>query len=95
LDYGWTTGDRFPAEATNSPFLYSFQTGSGVHPASYIMVTGVSFLGGGGQMWPEAVHSPPSSSEVKEDGVVSSQIPTYFHAIVLNYIIKYIIFLLS
>jgi hypothetical protein len=41
------------------------QTGSGVHPTSYLMVTGGSFPG---MQWPghEADHSPPVSEEVKK-----------------------------
>jgi hypothetical protein len=42
---GWTTGLRFPAEARHFSLLYSFQTGSLVHLASYIMGTRGSFLG--------------------------------------------------
>jgi hypothetical protein len=42
----WTTegvGVRVPGQEF---FLYVFQTGSGAHPASYLMGTGGSFPGG-------------------------------------------------
>jgi hypothetical protein len=38
-DTGWTSGDRLPAEATNFSLVYSVQTGSGAHRASYPMST--------------------------------------------------------
>jgi hypothetical protein len=37
--------DRVPADATNFSLLQIFQTSSGVHPASYSMVTEVLSLG--------------------------------------------------
>jgi hypothetical protein len=42
---GWTSGVPFPAEAKYFSLLHSLQTGSGTHPASYPMGTGVFFLG--------------------------------------------------
>jgi hypothetical protein len=56
---------RFPARAGNFSLHHRFQNGSGAHPASYPMGTGVSFLGGkvAGR---EADHSTLSSAEVKE-----------------------------
>jgi hypothetical protein len=48
--------------------LYScVQTGSGAHPASYPMGTGGSFPGGKARPGRDADHSPPSSSEVKNE----------------------------
>jgi hypothetical protein len=43
------------------------QTGSGAHPASYPMGTGVSFPGGKARPGRDADHSPPSSAEVKNE----------------------------
>jgi hypothetical protein len=45
LAMGWTTGLRFPAESRDFSLRHRLQPGSGVHPASYPMDTGVSFLG--------------------------------------------------
>jgi hypothetical protein len=42
---GWTAGFRFLERARNFYFLYSIQTISEVHPASYPMRTGVFFPG--------------------------------------------------
>jgi hypothetical protein len=56
---------RFLAEAGNFSLHHRAQNGSGVHPASYPMGTGSSFLGGKAS-WREADHLPPSSAEVKE-----------------------------
>jgi hypothetical protein len=52
-------------------FLFSVQTGSGTHPASYPMGTGAVSTG---VKWQEheAGHSPPSSAEVKNGEVLSS-----------------------
>jgi hypothetical protein len=44
--------------------LHSVQTGSGAHPASYPMCTGVKRLGR------EADHLNPSSAEVKNGGAI-------------------------
>jgi hypothetical protein len=41
------------------------QTGSGAHPVSCPMGTGVSFPGGKARPGRDADHSPPSSAEVK------------------------------
>jgi hypothetical protein len=43
---GWTPGVRFPARQRDFSLLFSVQTGSGAHPASYSMGTGGSFPGG-------------------------------------------------
>jgi hypothetical protein len=43
------------------------QTGSGAHPASYPMGTGVFFPGGKARPGGNADHSPPSSAEVKNE----------------------------
>jgi hypothetical protein len=51
--------------------LHLVQTGSGVHPASYPMGTGSSFPRVK-QPGPEADHSPPASSEVKNVWIYTS-----------------------
>jgi hypothetical protein len=43
------------------------QTGSGAHPASYPMGTGVLSPGGKARPGRDADHSPPSSAEVKDE----------------------------
>jgi hypothetical protein len=66
LGYGLDDGGsrvRLPAGAGNS-FHHRVQTGSGVHPASYLTGTSGSFPGGKAAGH-EADHSPPSSAEVK------------------------------
>jgi hypothetical protein len=45
--------------------LHVVQTGSMVHPASYLMATG-RLSPGGKRRRGEADHSPPASAEVKE-----------------------------
>jgi len=52
------------------------QTGSGAHPASYLMGTGGSFPGS------EADHSPPSNAEVKDVWSYTST-PIRLHGVVL------------
>jgi len=42
---GWTTGVRFPAGAGTFSPRHRIQTGSGVHPASYLMGTVGSVTG--------------------------------------------------
>jgi hypothetical protein len=60
-------GVRSPAEAGDFSSSLFVQTSSEAHPASYPMGTG-GWGGGGGQR-PEldAVHSPPSSAEVRNE----------------------------
>jgi hypothetical protein len=43
---GWKIGVRFPAGASDFTHLHIVQTGTGAHPASYIMSTRGSFPGG-------------------------------------------------
>jgi hypothetical protein len=51
--------------------LHIVQTGSGVHPTSYKMGTGGSFLGVKRQ-GREVDHSPPTSAEIKEMWIYTS-----------------------
>jgi hypothetical protein len=55
----------------------SVQTGSGVHPASYLMGCGVKHRGS------EADHSPASSARVENGGALPS-LPLWLHGIVLD-----------
>jgi hypothetical protein len=54
-------------------------TGSGVHPTSYTMGTGGSFLGVK-RPGREAEHSPPTSAEVKKMWIYTSTPPYAFMA---------------
>jgi hypothetical protein len=54
----------FPAGARDFSLLYSIQTDSWTHPASYPIGTRGSFPGG------EADHIPPSSAELKNGGAM-------------------------
>jgi hypothetical protein len=45
-DEGYVDFPTFPARAGNFSLIHRVQTGSRVHPASYALSTGVSFLGG-------------------------------------------------
>jgi hypothetical protein len=58
------------------------QTGSGVHPTSYMMGTGGSFPGVK-RPGREAGHSPPSNAEVKKMWIYTSIHPR-LHGVVLN-----------
>jgi hypothetical protein len=62
---------RFPTVKDFS-FVYSVQTDTGAHPASYPMGTGGSWPRGGGIKWQgrEADHSYTYSAEVKKAGIV-------------------------
>jgi hypothetical protein len=64
---GWTARVRCPAWQDFS-LLHSVQTGSGAHPASYLMGTGDSFPEVK-QLGREA-HSPPLSADVKSGGAI-------------------------
>jgi hypothetical protein len=56
---GWTAGVRFPTGETDHSHLYSFDTGSGPHPASYQMrILGHFPRGKAAAAW--ADHSTPS-----------------------------------
>jgi hypothetical protein len=71
---GWTprgSGSLSPDRVKKFSLLQIVQTGSGVHPISYKMGTGGSFLG---IKWQgrEADHSPPTSAEVKKMWIYTS-----------------------
>jgi hypothetical protein len=74
-------GVLFPAKARNSSLLHSVHTGSGAHPATYIMGTERSSTGG---IRPgrEADHSPPSSDVKNGTAIIHSS--TRLHEVVLN-----------
>jgi hypothetical protein len=74
-------GFRFPAEARDISLLHSVQTGSGAHPASHPMGTGVpsSWIKLPGR---EDDHSPSSSAEVKNNGLYL-HFPIRIHGVVL------------
>jgi hypothetical protein len=55
---------RSPAGAMDFSPNLCVQTGSGAHPASCTMGTGVPFPGGKERQGRDADHSPPSSAEV-------------------------------
>jgi hypothetical protein len=57
------------------------QTGSGAHPASYSMDTGILFRGIQ-RPGREADHSPPSSAEVRNEWSYTSNPPIYLHGMV-------------
>jgi hypothetical protein len=66
-----------PGKTRDFTLLYSVQTGSGAHQASYPMGTGVK------RSKREADHSSPSSAEVKNGGAIPPS-PMWLHGIVLN-----------
>jgi hypothetical protein len=67
---------------------FTFQTGSGTHPASYLIGKR-----GGGAFYPvvkqpgcEADHSPPTSAEVKKTWIYTSTLPyvVWAYGVALN-----------
>jgi hypothetical protein len=69
-DYGLddrAIGVRFPAEAKDFSSSLCVQTGSGAHPASCTMGTGVLSPGAKARPGRDADHSPPSSAEVENE----------------------------
>jgi hypothetical protein len=67
-----------PAGARNFCLLQNFHTGSGAHPASYIIGTGGS-LPVVKWPWCEADHSSQSSAEVKNECSCTSTPPMCLH----------------
>jgi hypothetical protein len=76
------SGLRFPAGAGNLSLLHRVQNGSGAHPASYPIGTGIYFPGGKAAGC-EVEHSPPSSAEVKNVWSYTST-PIRLHRVVLS-----------
>jgi hypothetical protein len=69
-DYGLddrVIGVRSPAGARYFSSNLCVQTGSGAHPASCTMGTGVPLPGGKARQGRDADHSPPSSVEVENE----------------------------
>jgi hypothetical protein len=60
-------GVRSPTVAEDFSSSPCVQTGSGSHPASYLMDTGGPFPSGKALTGRDADHSPPSSAEVKNE----------------------------
>jgi hypothetical protein len=67
---GRRAGVGFPAGTRGCSLLYSVQTGSGAHPATYQMGTGC-FSAGIKRSGREAHHLHPSSAEVKNDRAIT------------------------
>jgi hypothetical protein len=69
-DYGLddrAIGVRSPAGAKDFSSSLCVQTGSGAHPASCTMGTGVLSPGVKARPGPDAHHSPPCSAEVEKE----------------------------
>jgi hypothetical protein len=81
LAMGWTAkGSDFESRwGQEFLLLYVVQTGSGVHPTSHPMGTGVSVPEVKRQVR-EADHSPPASAEVKKMWIYTSTLPYTFMA---------------
>jgi hypothetical protein len=69
--YGLDGRGLIPGREKRFFLLHSVQNGSGAQSASYPMDTGCSFPGGE-PTGREADHSPPSSADVKNGGVITS-----------------------
>jgi hypothetical protein len=63
----WAIEVRSLAEARDFSSSLCVQTGSGAHPASCPVGSGVPFPGGKVWLGRDADHSPPSSAEVKNN----------------------------
>jgi hypothetical protein len=78
-DYG--LDDRGSIQTEDFSSSLCVQTGSGAHPASYAMGTGGPFPGGKARPGRDADHSPPSSSEVKNEKEKTSSTPKRLHGV--------------
>jgi hypothetical protein len=67
FDYGLDDRGSIPDRGRGFSSIFCVQTGSGAHPASYLVVTGGPYPGGKVRPGREAGHSPPSSAEVKNE----------------------------
>jgi hypothetical protein len=65
--------------------LHVVQTGSGAHPAFYLVGAGGSFPGLKRQ-WREADHSPPASAEIKKMWICTSSPPLRLHGAMLSWL---------
>jgi hypothetical protein len=86
---GYELDDRgsrisFPAGAGNFSLHHRIQNGSGAHPTSYPMDTGVSFLGGGKVTGRKADHSAPTSAEVNNAWSYTFNPPIRLRGVVLS-----------
>jgi hypothetical protein len=72
----WTIKGSSPDRGGNFSLYHRVKTGSGAHPASYLM--GIMRQGH------EADHSPPSSAEVKNAWSYNSTPPIRLHGVVLS-----------
>jgi hypothetical protein len=87
LGYGlddWGSRVRFPAGAGNFSLNHRVQTGSGTHPASYLMGTGGVLYLGVKRPEREADHSPPSGAEVNNAWSYTSTPPMRLHGVVIK-----------
>jgi hypothetical protein len=73
-------GAQLLGGSKNCSLLQVVQTCSGAHPASCSLGTGVLFIGIN-QSWHEADHSPPSSSEVKNEWSYTGTSPLCIYGI--------------
>jgi hypothetical protein len=71
--------DFYTRQGPNIFPLHVVQIGSGTHPASYPMGTGVSFTGVK-RLGREADYSPPTNAEVKKMWIYTSTLPYAFMA---------------
>jgi hypothetical protein len=79
-DYGLDDrGGRSSSSSGVKNFLHVVQTGSGSHPASYLMGTG-RFSRGAKRPGRETDNSPPTSAEVKKMWIYTSTPPYAFMA---------------
>jgi hypothetical protein len=72
----WTNGVRSPTEAEDFSSGFCIQTGSGAHPASFLMGVGGPFPGGNVQPCHNADHSPPPATEINNEQVIPPVFPS-------------------
>jgi hypothetical protein len=72
-----------PGRVKNFVLLYVVQTGSGAHPASYPSIPGAFSMRVKSSVR-EADHSPPTSTEVKENMDLHIHSLIRLHGVVLN-----------
>lgn len=74
------SGVQFLGGSNNCSLLKNVQTCSGAHPASRSLGAGVLFIEVN-QPWHEANHSPPSSSEVKNERSNTGTSPVWLYGL--------------